>query len=255
MVTLRWSVMPIRSTAQCVFRNAVGVLMVGCSALSPLGVAPVNEAPVAVADSFTLPLTPHVTLAWDDPDNSSQAVGGYYLYYWQSDWEAPQRVDVGKQTTYTLFGLEAGQTYTFAVTVHDGHGKRESRYSNVVRRRVPHESTVPELTIETPGVLANDHDRNGDVLKAMLVSRPTHGAVALREDGGFTYTPNKNFSGRDRFTYHVTDGTLTSNVATVTITVQPAAVSQIPLVLSSSAIWTGKDTSKLLSPGSRTDLE
>jgi hypothetical protein len=52
----------------------------------------------------------------------------------------------------------------------------------------------------------------------------------LREDGGFTYTPNKNFSGRDHFTYQVTNGTLTSNVATVTITVKPAAVSQIPLV-------------------------
>jgi hypothetical protein len=147
------------------------------------------------------------------------------LYYWQPDWQEPKRVDVGKQTTYTLIGLEAGQTYTFAVTVHDGHGDRESSYSNVVRRRLPHRRSPSRLTVEAPGVLANDDGRNGGLLKAMLVSRPTHGTVALREDGGFTYTPNKAFSGRDSFTYHVTDGTLTSNVAIVTITVKPTAVS------------------------------
>src|SRR6185312_2264485 len=38
--------------------------------------------------------------------------------------------------------------------------------------------------------------------------------------GAFTYTPNANFAGTDTFTYTVTDaGGLTSNIATVTITV------------------------------------
>jgi hypothetical protein len=83
-------------------------------------------------------------------------------------------------------------------------------------------------------VLANDGARKGEVLKAMLVTRPTHGTVALREDGGFSYTPDPHFVGRDHFTYQATDGTLTSNVATVTITVKPAAVSQIPLVFPAS---------------------
>jgi hypothetical protein len=212
--------------------------MAGCSALAPLGVTPVREAPVAVADAFTLPATPHLTLAWDDFDNPSEGVRGYYLYYWQSDWNEPKHVDVGKQTTYTLSGLEAGQTYTFAVTVHDGHGRRESAYSNVVSRRVPHENTAPDLTVEAPGVLANDGGQKGEVLKALLISRPTHGTVVLREDGGFNYTPDPHFSGHDHFTYQITDGTLTSNVATVTITVKPAAVLQIPLV-SFSDIWTG----------------
>ena len=109
MTALRWSVMPSRLTVQCVLGASIGVCLAGCSALAPLGVTPVNEAPVAVADAFTLPATPHITLAWDDVDNPSERVGGYYLYYWQSDWNEPKRVDVGKQTTYTLSGLEAGQ--------------------------------------------------------------------------------------------------------------------------------------------------
>ena len=245
MIALRWSIMLGRLIAQRVFWTAIVVGMAGCSARAPLDVTSIHEAPVAVADAYTLPATPHITLAWDDFDNPSESVGGYYLYYWQSDWNEPKRVDVGKQTTYTLSGLEAGQMYTFAVTVHDGHGKRESSYSNVVSRRVPHESTAPGLTVEAPGVLANDGERKGEVLKAMLVRRPTHGTVVLREDGGFTYTPNKNFSGRDHFTYQVTDGTLTSNVATVTIIVKPAAVSQIPLVFPASI--GGEDKTLLLS--------
>jgi hypothetical protein len=227
--------------------------MAGCSALAPLGVTPVHEAPVAVADAFTLSATPHLTLAWDDLDNPSERVREYYLYYWQSDWKEPKRVDVGKQTTYTLSGLQAGQTYTFAVTVHDGYGKRESEYSNVVSRRVPHENTAPRLTVEAPGVLANDGERNADVLKAILVSRPAHGSVVLREDGGFTYTPDAHFSGLDSFTYQVTDGAITSNVATVTLTVKPAAVSQIPLV--PSVVTGGEDKTILLSWRSRAHRE
>jgi hypothetical protein len=73
-----------------------------------------------------------VTLAWDDPHNNPVEVGGYNLYYWQYDWDVPARVDVGKQTTYTLTNLEAGQTYYMAVTAHDGNGGGESAYSNVV---------------------------------------------------------------------------------------------------------------------------
>jgi hypothetical protein len=60
-----------------------------------------------------------VQLTWNDLNNSAPEVGGYNLYYWQTDWDAPAGVDVKKQMTYTLTGLEAGQTYHFAVTAYD----------------------------------------------------------------------------------------------------------------------------------------
>jgi hypothetical protein len=78
----------------------------------------------------------HITLAWDDFDNVSRNVGGYYLYYWQSDWDEPKRVDVGLQTSYRLENLEMDRFYTFAVTAHDGKGGGESVYSNVVKHRI-----------------------------------------------------------------------------------------------------------------------
>ena len=63
---------------------------------------------------------------------------------------------------------------------------------------------------------------DGDPLTATLVSGPTNAAsFSLNVDGSFTYTPVVDFNGIDTFTYKANDGGLDSNVATVTITVNP----------------------------------
>ena len=79
-----------------------------------------------------------------------------------------------------------------------------------------------DLTVlAAQGVLANDTDVDNDLLTATLVNGPAHGTLVLAEDGSFVYTPEANFNGTDSFTYKATDGTLESNLATVTITVKP----------------------------------
>ena len=45
------------------------------------------------------------------------------------------------------------------------------------------------------------------------------GTAALNADGTLSYTPDANFNGAAAFTYTATDGSLTSNMATVLITV------------------------------------
>jgi VCBS repeat-containing protein len=75
------------------------------------------------------------------------------------------------------------------------------------------------LVVSAPGVLGNDTDVDGDSLRAVLVAGPAHGTLALNADGSFSYTPGANFNGSDSFTYRANDGTLDSNVATVAITV------------------------------------
>jgi protein-disulfide isomerase len=72
------------------------------------------------------------------------------------------------------------------------------------------------------GVLANDSDPDGDSLTAVIVAQPSDGTIQLNSDGSFIYTPNDEFSGTDSFTYTATDGTLTSETATVTIVVSDA---------------------------------
>ena len=69
------------------------------------------------------------------------------------------------------------------------------------------------------GVLANDHDEEGDPLAALLVAPPSHGTLQFTAAGSFSYQPAKDFSGTDKFTYRANDGFFDSNTATVTITV------------------------------------
>ncbi len=99
------------------------------------------------------------------------------------------------------------------------------------------EDTV--LTVAAPGVLGNDSDPDGNPLTAVLVTGPSHGSLTLNANGSFSYTPAADYHGSDSFTYRASDGTLTSNVATVTITV--TAVNDAPAV-TDDAYSTGEDT-------------
>ncbi len=77
------------------------------------------------------------------------------------------------------------------------------------------------LTVPFPGVLANDTDVDGDTLSPVLISSVAHGTLSLSNNGAFVYTPSLSYTGLDSFTYRATDSALTSDVATVTITVLP----------------------------------
>ena len=56
------------------------------------------------------------------------------------------------------------------------------------------------------GLLANDSDKDGDVLFARLIAGPQHGTLVLRTDGGFEYRPTAGFVGTDQWRYAATDG-------------------------------------------------
>lgn len=75
-----------------------------------------------------------------------------------------------------------------------------------------------QLVLPAPqGVLANDVYAAAST--ATMGSPPSHGAVILNSDGGFTYTPDYGYVGPDSFTYVATTGALTAN-GTVTIDVR-----------------------------------
>lgn len=67
------------------------------------------------------------------------------------------------------------------------------------------------------GVMWNDFDFAGNPLEATLLTQPAHGDVTFNGDGSFAYTPDAGYLGSDSFTYEISDGTLTSNTATVSI--------------------------------------
>ena len=71
------------------------------------------------------------------------------------------------------------------------------------------------------GLLANDSDIDGDSLSVTVVNGTANGILSLNPDGSFTYQPNANFNGEDSFTYRAVDGSLQSEIQTVTLTVTP----------------------------------
>src|SRR5262249_29482911 len=99
--------------------------------------------------------------------------------------------------------------------------------------------TTDEDTAASSNLVASDPD--GNPLTYTIVSNPTHGTISglNASTGAFTYTPNSNYNGADSFTFKVNDGEFDSNVATVSITVNP--VNDAP-VADDQAFTTDEDT-------------
>jgi len=75
------------------------------------------------------------------------------------------------------------------------------------------------LTVAASEVLADDMDMESDPLTAVLYSSPSHGAISLSSNGGFTYTPALGYAGSDSFQYRAFDGTSYSSATSVFFTV------------------------------------
>jgi VCBS repeat-containing protein len=111
-------------------------------------------------------------------------------------------------------GTADSNTATVSLTVNsvnDAPTAVDDSYSGVTGETV--------TVTASEGVLANDSDPENSTLTAILDSDVTHGTLTLNADGSFTYAPNGGFSGDDSFTYHASDGTDSSNIATVDLTV------------------------------------
>ncbi len=102
-------------------------------------------------------------------------------------------------------------------------------------------------TVSAVGVLANDTDADNDPLAVPPILEPrfvfdenpstaaidpvvnvSNGTLLLNIDGTFTYTPNLDFNGTDRFVYNVVDTRLKSN-SPVTVTIRVNAINDAPL--------------------------
>ena len=204
-------------------------------------VTPVNDAPVAVADSYsvaedgTLTRTAPGVLANDvDADGDSLEattvagplhgtldlnVDGSFTYEPAEEYSGPDSF------TYQAYD---GGTYSNTVTVTITVTSVNDAPVAADDAKTTAEDT--KLTVAAPGVLANDTDAEGD-LSRRVVTGPAHGTLALSANGSYTYTPDADWIGVDTFAYRAYDGTAYSNTATVTITVTSVddAVVYVPI--------------------------
>jgi VCBS repeat-containing protein len=86
---------------------------------------------------------------------------------------------------------------------------------------------TPILIID---VLKNDTDPDKDRLVVVNATQGRSGSVTINTDSTLTYSPNRNFSGNDMFTYTVSDGKDGTDTATVSVTIN--AVNDAPSITS-----------------------
>ncbi|MEO5714727.1 MAG: Ig-like domain-containing protein [Luteolibacter sp.] len=130
--------------------------------------------------------------------------------------------------TYTPSGGFFGSD---SFSYHANNGTNESNITTVellITEVVPPPVAVVDaymtnenavLVIPAAGLLSNDSDPRSRPLAAVLDLAPGNGTVTVDVDGGFIYTPAAGFFGTDSFTYQAHNGTLASESATVTLTV------------------------------------
>ena len=224
------------------YRVSDGLLYSNVATVS-LVVDSVNDAPVAAADSTTTPKNVSVVinvLANDsdvDGDVLTPMIGA-------SPSHGTVTVNANGTITYTPVTNYLGSD-SFAYQVSDGllTSNTVSVDLTVVAVNsapvaVNDSANTDEDTAVTIDALANDSDPDGQSLTGSIVSQPTHGAVVINVSGTMTYTPFANYHGTDSFTYRVSDGSLFSNIATVSIGI--ASINDAPIAAADSAS-TGKN--------------
>ncbi|RFB21146.1 tandem-95 repeat protein, partial [Bacillus sp. ALD] len=117
-------------------------------------------------------------------------------------------------------------TDQFTVLVSDGQGGTavSTVTINVIPVNDPPITSNVSFTIAEDSTLINQIvavDPDGDSLTFSLQAAPGNGVVVVNVDGTFSYQPNLNFNGTDRFTVLVSDGQGGTAVSTVTVIVTP----------------------------------
>jgi VCBS repeat-containing protein len=243
------------------YRASDGMLLSNVATASII-ITPVNDAPVAnndgpysVAEGGTLNVPPAGVLA-----NDTDAEGNSLNAVLVSGPANASSFALNADGSFT-YVHNGGETTSDSFTYKANDGSLDSNVATVTisisavndapvaNNDGPY--TVAEggtFTLPAPGVLANDTDSDSLALTAVLVSGPLHASsFALNADGSFTYVHDGSETTSDSFTYKANDGSLDSNVATVTITI--TAVNDAPVAVNDAYGVNEGDTLTVAAPG------
>ncbi|TCO80767.1 intein/RHS repeat-associated protein [Plasticicumulans lactativorans] len=228
--------------------------LVGAAFDAP-GSGPQDAFEVALLDAQThASLAGGLELPGTDALFNLQADG---TVYHAAGVSALAQADGTRRVSIDVSALPAGQA---AVLYFDlvGFGARGSRvviddvHFTLADDEPPPQAQDDQVTLAEDGsvtfdVRGNDSDPAGRPLTVTLVDAPQHGTLVLGPDGSLTFTPEQDFNGADAFTYRVGNGTLDSNVATVSLTVTP--VNDAPAFVAGGDVTVAEDAGAVTLPG------
>jgi len=180
-----------------------------------------NSAPIAEEQSVTISknIEDSLVLMASDPDNDPLT----YSILTQPS-HGTISTETGASRTYSPSANYVGpDSFTFKVS--DGSLDSNTATVNInVQNEQPvaddKQITVSKNTQRSFTLTAADP--NHDPLTYTIVTTPSHGTIAPSGTGlpSRTYTPTTGYQGPDSFTFKVSDGSLDSDIATVSILVQ-----------------------------------
>jgi VCBS repeat-containing protein len=189
-----------------------------------INVIAVNDAPVADNDSFSVEEggTYEDEVFALDPEGS-------LLSYFLVVGPLHGRVDFNPDGSY-LYTHDGGETRTDSFTFRANDGTTDSNVATVsINIGIKNDAPVANnQTLSTPedtllNIILTGVDVDGDLLSYVLVNiltEPVHGTLT-GTGANLQYVPDANYFGTDSFTFKVNDGTVDSNIATISITVTP----------------------------------
>jgi uncharacterized protein (TIGR03437 family) len=150
----------------------------------------------------------------------------------------------GASRTYTPNANATGPD-SFTFRANDGSANSNTVTVNITINAVNDAPTAQNQSVSTPqntakAITLAGSDIEGSNLTYSIVSGPAHGTVSGGTGAGRTYTPTNGYSGPDSFTFRVNDGSLNSNIATVSINVTQAA--NTAPVSTGGSVTTNEDT-------------
>jgi len=131
--------------------------------------------------------------------------------------------DTSGKLTYTPNANFTGKdSFTFKLNDGDVDSAPATVTLNMTPNHVPMADLQSFTTAEDTPTAINltGSDPDGDTVVYGVVTTPSHGSLSGTAPN-LTYSPNKNFSGPDSFTFKVNDGTADSALTTVAITITP----------------------------------
>ncbi len=195
-------------------------------------VDPVNDAPVAADGSASADMgaATRIPLTASDVDDDTltyavvagpahgtlSGTGSIRAYTPDPGYEGPDSFTFSAND-----GTAGSNVATISITVEDVNAPPVASSSTVLTD----EGTSKDIALSAT-------DADGDPLAYSVVSGPNHGTLT-GTGASRTYTPDPGYHGPDSFTWEADDGVVTSNVATVTITV--SAVNDPPVAVDGSA--------------------
>ena len=185
---------------------------------------PFNQPPVAEKQSVTANTADptEITLKATDPQ------GNALTYALVSEPQSGTITDLNEETGSLVYTSDAGFTGKDSFTFNANDGTVDSNTATVTitvnqvnQPPVAEKQSVTANTADPTEITLKATDPQGNALTYALVSEPQSGTITdlNEETGSLVYTSDAGFTGKDSFTFNANDGTVDSNTATVTITV------------------------------------